>query len=81
MLQTNQRLDKLAAMCSDFAACGMLPGGHASGRQASHILKPLDLGTNSGGGSEEDAWAVEGPNVLAHVVLAQTRSKSYYLLK
>jgi len=81
MLQTNQWLDKLTAMRSDFAACGMLPGGHTSGRQASHVLKPSDLGADSGGGSEEDAWAVEGPNVLAHVVLAQTRSKSYYLLK
>ena len=77
MLRINQRLDKLAAMRSDFATRGMLPGGHASGRQPSHILKPSDLGADGEGGNEEDTWAVEGPNVLAHVVLAQTRGMSF----
>jgi len=81
MLQINQWLDKLAAMRSDFAVRGMLPGGHASGRQPSHILKPSDLGANGEGGNEEDAWAVEGPNVLAHVVLAQTCGMSFYFVK
>jgi len=81
MFQINQQLDKLAAMRSDFTACGMLPGGHASGRQPSHILKPSDLGANGEGGNEEDAWAVEGPNVLAHVVLAQTCGMSFYFVK
>jgi hypothetical protein len=32
MLVTNQRLDKLAAMQSDFIARGMLPGGHKLGK-------------------------------------------------
>jgi len=81
MLQINQQLDKLAAMRSDFATCGMLPGGHASRRQPLHILKPSDLGANGKGGNKEDAWAIEGPNVLAHVILAQTHGMSFYFLK
>lgn len=80
MLQINQWLDKLAAMHSDFAACGMLPGGHASGRQPPHILNPLALVFDGGDGNKEDTWAVEGQNMLAHVVLAQTRGMSINLL-
>jgi hypothetical protein len=73
MLQINQRLDKLAMMRSDFVARGMLPGGHASGRNISQILKPANPGSEREGGDEEDAWAFEGRDVDAHVVLAQTR--------
>jgi hypothetical protein len=72
MLQINQRLDKLAMMHSDFVARGMLPGGHASGRNISQILKPMNPGSEHEGGDEEDAWAFEGHDVDAHVVLAQT---------
>jgi len=73
MLQINQRLDKLAAR-------GMLPGGHASGRQPPHILNPLALVSDGDDGNVEDTWAVEGQNVLAHVVLAQTCGMSINLL-
>jgi len=81
MLQINQQLDKLAAMHSDFAACGMLPRGHASGRQMSHILQLSDLVPDGEDGDEVDAGAVEGDNMLAHVVLAQTCGTSICLLK
>ena len=80
MLQINQWLDKLAAMRSDFVARKMLPGGHASGRQISQILKPSEMIPDDEGGDENDAWPVEGHNVLAHVTLAQTRGMSIYLL-
>jgi hypothetical protein len=72
MLQTNQRLEKLAVMHIDFVARGMLPGGHAPGRQISQPLKPLHLVSDGEGGEEEEEGAVEGRDVLAHVVLAQT---------
>jgi len=68
-------------MRSDFAACGMLPRGHASGRQMSHILQLSDLVPDGKDGDEVDAGAVEGDNVLAHVVLAQTHGTSICLLK
>ena len=67
MLQVNQRLDKLAAMRSDFAARGMLPAGHAAGRQVSHIL------------DDDDNGPVEEQNILGHVTLAQTRGTSSFL--
>jgi len=82
MLRINQRLDKLAAMRSDFAARGMLPRGHASGRHMSHILRLSDWVPDGKGGDEKDAGAVGCNDVLAyHVVLAQTRGASIYLLK
>jgi len=80
MLRINQWLDKLAAMHTDFAAHGMLPGSHTSGRQPPHVLNPPALVPGGEGGNEEDTWAVEGHNVLAHVVLAQTRGMSIDVL-
>jgi hypothetical protein len=80
MLQINQQLDKLAAMHSDFIACKMLPGGHASERQISQILKPSELNPDDEDYDENDAWPVEGHDVLAHVTLAQTQGMSIYLL-
>jgi len=81
MLRINQQLDKLADMCSDFAACGMLPRGHASGRQMLYVLQCSDLVPDGEGGGEEDVEVVEGDRVLAHVVLAQTHGTSICLLK
>jgi len=81
MLQINQQLDKLAAMHSDFTARGMLPRGHASGRQMSHILQLSDLVPDGEDADEVDAGAIEGDNMLAHVVLAQTCGTSICLLK
>jgi hypothetical protein len=40
MLLTNQQLNKLATMCSDFVTHSMLPAGHAPSRDISHILTP-----------------------------------------
>jgi hypothetical protein len=77
MLVTNQRLDKLAAMQSDFIARGMLPGGHKSGKNmTTHVFKPK----NSSRGEEDDAWPAEEENVLGNVVLAQTRGTSFTLV-
>ena len=79
MLQINQRVEKLTAMHVDFVARGMLPAGHATpGRQisGSHPLKTSHLVSDGEGGDKEDSWAVEGREILAHVVLAQTRGTS-----
>jgi len=48
MLNTNQRLDKLAAMRSDFVACGMLPTGHAPGRNILLILPSHHVKASTG---------------------------------
>lgn len=77
MLQVIQRLDKLAAMRIDFAACGMLPAGHAAGRQVSHILKPSQQPTDNEDG---DSGPVEEQDINESVVLAQTRGKSFSLI-
>lgn len=76
MLLTNQRLDKLAAMRSDFAARGMLPAGHAAGRQITHILKPSQHILNN---EEDDSGPVEEEDILGHVILAQTRGMSNFV--
>jgi hypothetical protein len=73
MLVTNQRLDKLAAMRSDFAARGMLPAGRAAGRQISYAHKPSQQALDNG---EEDSGPVEEQDILGHVILAQTRGMS-----
>ena len=67
-------------MHSDFVTRKMLPGGHASGRQISQLLNPSEMTPEDEGGDENNAWPVEGHNVLAHVTLAQTRGMSIYLL-
>jgi hypothetical protein len=64
MLLTNQRLDKLAAMRSDFLARGMLLGP-----QGPQNTSPPE---NNNDEDEEDDSPVE-ENVLGHVSLAQTR--------
>jgi hypothetical protein len=77
MLVTNQRLDRLAAMQSNFIARGMLPGGHKLGKNmTTHVFKPK----NSSRGEEDDAWPAEEENILGNVVLAQTRGMSFTLV-
>jgi hypothetical protein len=72
MLLTNQRLDKLAAMRTDFAARGMIPAGHAAVRGISNVLNPHhDDGTES-----DEEGPSEEKDVLGHVDLAQRRRKS-----
>jgi hypothetical protein len=68
MLTVIERLDKLAAMHSDFVARGMLPAGHAPGRNVSYMLESQDEGP------------VEGEVVLGHVEMARTRGKSFFFL-
>ncbi len=78
MLVVNQCLDKLSAMQSDFAACGMLPA------QTSHGLKPQDSGSKKSaqGGDDNDndnGAPVDSEDVLGHVVLAKRSGKYNYL--
>ena len=78
MLNINQRLDKLAAMRSNFVARGMLPAGHTPGRNISLMLGPdragiCDVNT---GDDDDDEGPVEEENVDGHVSLARTRATS-----
>jgi hypothetical protein len=76
MLRTNQRLDKLTAMCCNFVSRGMLPGGHASGRTLSHVL-PRSVGGN--GAESDDEGPADEDVVLGSVVLARTRGMTKHL--
>jgi hypothetical protein len=73
MLLINQRLDKLAAMYTDFVARGMLPAGHPLGRNLSANANPRQATHEDD--DDDDGGPVE-ENVLGHVVLARTRGKS-----
>ena len=75
MLHTIQRLEKLAAMRSDYVARGMLPAGHTSGRGISLIL---GAGINNVDADNDDGGPVEEENVGGHVSLARTCGKSVY---
>jgi hypothetical protein len=76
MLKTNQRLEKLAAMHSDFVACGMLPAGHAPGRGVSLITRPRQAQVNDVDAQDNDEEPVEEENIEGHVSLARTFGKS-----
>jgi hypothetical protein len=73
MLVINQRLDKLAAMHTDFVARGMLPAGHPPWRNLSTdpTLKLVTPDNND----DDDGAPVE-ENIMGHVVLARTHGKS-----
>lgn len=73
MLLTNQRLDKLAAMRSDFTSRGMICGGHTPGR---NVLQPPP---NCDDNDDDDEGPVD-ENILGHVVLAQSRGMYYFPL-
>jgi hypothetical protein len=73
MLVTNERLDKLATIRSDFAARGILPAGRAAGR---HIDKPSRRASDY---EDDDGGPVEQQDILGHVILAQTRGMSQSL--
>ena len=73
MLITNQQLDKLAAMCSDFSARGMLSSAPtASTTSVSHTQHPGFQNTPADDDDDEEGPVEE--NVLGHVSLAQIRS-------
>jgi hypothetical protein len=74
MLVINQRLDKLAAMHTDFVARGMLPAGHPPWRNlsADPNLKQVTPDNND---DDDDGAPVE-ENILGNVVLARTRGES-----
>jgi hypothetical protein len=69
----NQRLDKLAAMHTDFVARGMLSAGHPPGRNLSN---PTQMMSNNDDNDDDDDSPVE-EDVLGHVVLARTRGKPF----
>lgn len=70
MLITNQRLDKLAAMRSDFTARGMLPSASAGVPRVEHPRTQNMPAENDN--DDDDEGPVE-ENVLGHVSLARTR--------
>ena len=73
MLITNQRLDKLAAMRSDFSARGMLSSAPtASTTSVSHAQHPGFQNTPADDDDDEEGPVEE--NVLGHVSLARIRS-------
>ncbi len=78
MLWINQWLDKLDAMHGEFVTRGMLPSGYASRWHISHFLKPLVVGLSGKDEEDEEDRPVDGNDVLAHVVLAQTRGMWFY---
>jgi len=95
MLQTNQRLDKLAAMRASFVERGMLPATHIPPRSTSEVHTPNpqilndedNNNNNNGDGDDDDdgEGPLEGEAILGHVVLAQKSGKlrplsEYYLL-
>jgi hypothetical protein len=80
MLNTNQRLDKLAAMRCDFIARGMLPAGHTPRRNISLIPRPHQAEINDRDAEDNDEGPVE-ENVDGHVSLARTCGKSASLHK
>ena len=76
MLKTNQRLDKLNAMHSDFVARGMLPAGHAPGRGVSLFTRPNQARIDDVHAQDDDEGPVEEENVEGHVSLARTCGES-----
>ncbi|KAJ7269028.1 hypothetical protein C8J57DRAFT_1609187 [Mycena rebaudengoi] len=66
MLQTNQRLDKLAASRADFIERGMLPPVHTPGPDK---RKPPD--------EDDDGGPIDEARVEGNVVLARRRERSY----
>ena len=79
MLQTNQRLDKLAAMRSDFVSRGMLPASHTGGRQISHIAKSSES-QHFSDDEDSDSEPVEERDISEDVILAHTRGTSISLV-
>jgi hypothetical protein len=71
MLLTNQHLDKLAAMHTDFAKCGMIPAGHTPPRNISRVQMPTEARPNNGDSDDEDEGPFEGDIVMGHVILAR----------
>ena len=67
MLLTNQRLDKLAASCTDFIDRRMLPCDHPL------LLRDKD------DGEVADSGPIDGERVMAHVTLARMRRTFFSL--
>ncbi|KAI0297314.1 hypothetical protein B0F90DRAFT_1811137 [Multifurca ochricompacta] len=79
MLMTNQHLDKLSAMGSDFVACGMLPAGHIPPQNISYIYQPNNDTSREDDdeSDDENGGAVDEKNVLGHVILAHLPACRY----
>ena len=79
MLVANQRLDKIAAMRSDFVERRMLSAGHIPPRYISqtHISeRPRPTGGDRDDSDDEDGGPVDGDVVMGHVIMAKKRGKS-----
>jgi hypothetical protein len=91
MLATIQRLDKFAALRSNFAARGMIPAGHATSGGEIRLLHPRELIPTKHGeaakdqdqdqeiydSDKDDGWSKD-MNTLRHVKLAQRCGKSIF---
>ncbi|KAK0474075.1 hypothetical protein IW261DRAFT_1341857, partial [Armillaria novae-zelandiae] len=67
MLLTNQRLDKLNALCSDLVQHGIISPTHAL------LPDPFEVG-------DEDSGAIDDEHILAQVYRAQKRGMIVYIL-
>ncbi|KAI9456212.1 hypothetical protein F5148DRAFT_1323925 [Russula earlei] len=77
MLLINQRLDKLAAMRSEFTARGMLPGGTGHSSDSTLAASVLGNSRQISDDEDDDCSPVQGQATLGRVKLAQTRGTSY----
>jgi hypothetical protein len=75
MLLIIQRLDKLAAMHSDFTARSMLPGRHSA-----NVPQVTHLDENNNEDDEDDTPVEDSENVLGHVSLARTHGTLFSLV-
>lgn len=75
MLLINQRLDKLAAMRSDFTSRITISGGCLPGGNITHLCN-VQTSVSNGDNNEDDddgGPVDEDSNVLGHVILARSR--------
>jgi hypothetical protein len=75
ILLTNLQLEKLNAMCIDFAVCGMIPAGHDMCQSGLEVLGPHQENDDDNGGGGGDGPSKE-EDVLGHVKLAQRHGES-----
>jgi hypothetical protein len=75
MLLMNQRLDKLTAAHTDFAACGMLKGPLLTSGLANNPCADISSNLAHNANSDGDVEAVAGITSMGDVQLAQNPGK------